>query len=100
MSAWTTLLLALGAGAGLGAVFFAGLWWTVARLGRTRRPGLLLAGSLLLRMAFALGGFYLVARAGWRPLLSCLLGFLLARAAVVWWTRASGPPAATRGVAP
>lgn len=100
MSVGTALLLAFGGGVALGAVFFAGLWWTVNRLGRAHRPALLLAGGLLLRMALALGGFYLAARAGWPPLLACLLGFMLARSVVAWWTRPARPPAAPKGVAP
>lgn len=100
MSGGHPIFLAFTGGAGLGIVFFAGLWWTVQRLARARRPALLLAGGLLLRMALALGGFYLAARTGWRPLLACLLGFMLARVAVAGWTRPAGPPAAPKGAAP
>jgi F1F0 ATPase subunit 2 len=87
MNGWTSIFLALGGGAVVGAGFFAGLWWTVERLVRTRRPGLLLAGSFVLRMGFALVGFYLAARAGWQPLLACLLGFMVARLVVARWHR-------------
>jgi F1F0 ATPase subunit 2 len=94
------ILLALVAGVGLGTLFFGGLWWTVNRLVRAPRPGRLLAASLLLRMALALGGFFLSARAGGRPLLACLLGFMLARVAVAGCTRLRRPSAAPTGIAP
>jgi F1F0 ATPase subunit 2 len=79
--------LAVLAGAALGLVFYAGLWWTVRRAATFRRPGLSVLASLLLRMSIALGGFYVVAGSDWARLLLCLAGFVLARAAVSWLTR-------------
>jgi F1F0 ATPase subunit 2 len=67
----------LFAGILLGAFFFGGLWWTIHMW-----SGLLFAGSLLLRMAVAVSGFYLVSHGDWRKLVACLAGFLLARIAV------------------
>lgn len=75
------------AGAMLGAVFYAGLWWTVRRAATFRRPGLSVLASLLLRTGFALAGFYRVAGGEWLRLLLCLAGFVLARVAVTWLTR-------------
>lgn len=80
-------LMAAVAGAALGLVFYGGLWWTVRRAATFRRPGLSVLTSLLLRMSATLGGFYLVADREWARLLVCLLGFVLARAAVTWLTR-------------
>jgi F1F0 ATPase subunit 2 len=80
-------LLAVLAGAALGLVFYGGLWWTVLRLSTFRRPGLSVLASLLLRMGLTLTGFYFVAGQDWQRLLLCLLGFVLARAAVAWLTR-------------
>ncbi len=77
-----SLVLALAAGAGLGAIYFGGLWWTVRRAGSFRRPAISMLVSVLLRMSVVLGGFYLVAGYGWQRLLLCLLGFVIARAAV------------------
>ena len=77
-----TPLVAVGAmalGLLLGAVYFAGLWWTVARVDRWRRPGRALALSFVLRAAVLLAGVYLLARAGIGPLAFGLLGLLVAR---------------------
>jgi F1F0 ATPase subunit 2 len=78
--------MAVAAGAVLGGVFYAGLWWTVRRAASFRHPGPSVLASLLLRMAITLGGFYLVADGDWLRLLFCLLGFMVARAAVTWLT--------------
>jgi F1F0 ATPase subunit 2 len=81
------------AGAGLGAFFFGGLWWTVRRLADARRPALLVLGSFVLRTGVALGGFYLVATAGrWERILAYLLGFVTARLVVTRLTEASSLP--------
>jgi F1F0 ATPase subunit 2 len=90
MSEAPQVVLALVAGAGLGAVFFAGLWWTVIRAVASKRPAAWFFGSLLLRTLIALGGFYMVARGDWRRLVACLVGFVLARLIVL---RATRPPA-------
>jgi F1F0 ATPase subunit 2 len=85
---------ALLAGAVLGLLFFGGLWWTVRRGLCSRQPALLFLGSLLLRTAVVLSGFYLVTRGDIRRLLACLLGFFLARMLV---TRLSRAPAGDAG---
>jgi F1F0 ATPase subunit 2 len=92
------MVLALLCGAVIGAVFFGGLWWTVRYGVASRWGAALFAGSLLVRMAIALGGFYLVLRGDWTGngwidigmrLLACLAGFVIARIAV---TRLAGTP--------
>jgi F1F0 ATPase subunit 2 len=88
------LILALLAGSLLGAAFFAGLWWTIRRGLSSRRPGLLFVGSLLLRTAAAVAGFYFVSRGDPRRLLACLAGFFLARLLVTRLARVRGPDAA------
>jgi F1F0 ATPase subunit 2 len=85
-----TLSLACAVGAGLGVVFFGGLWWTIRQGMSSRQPALWFFGSLLLRMAIALTGFYVVAGAQWERLAACLLGFLTARLGVTWLTRPTG----------
>lgn len=72
----------LFAGTLLGAFFFGGLWWTIYMRSPSQWSGLLFAGSLMLRMAVAVSGFYLVSHGEWRKLVACLVGFLLARIAV------------------
>ena len=74
-----TLMLALGAGLLLGAVFFGGLWWTVRKSFASSQPALLIISSLVLRTAVSLAGFYFVAGSHWSRFLACLLGFLIAR---------------------
>ena len=80
------------AGVLLGALFFGGLWWTIRSSPPSLWSGLLFSASLLLRMAVAITGFYLVSHGEWRKLVTCLVGFLLARIAV---TRLIRLPSAT-----
>ena len=82
------LLLAGAAGLVLGAIFFGGLWWTVRKGLSAKQPALWFLGSMLLRMAITLAGFYFVGRGDWRRLVACLLGFVMARFVVTWLTRA------------
>jgi F1F0 ATPase subunit 2 len=82
-----TMVLALAAGAGLGAVFYGGLWWTVRKGVSSQRPALWFFGSPLLRMSIALAGFYFVSGGHWERLLLCLLGFFMARLAVTRLTK-------------
>lgn len=77
------LALAALAGAALGLLHFAGLWWTVERLARGRgRVGLLLA-SALVRLAVVAGGLFLIMQGSWTRALAALAGLLLARALVL-----------------
>jgi F1F0 ATPase subunit 2 len=87
MSDPLALLLACMAGGALGAFFFGGLWWTVRRAVAAKRPALWILVSLLLRTSVTLVGFHVVS--GGRPdrLLSCLLGFVMARLLVTRLTR-------------
>ena len=87
------LVTALAAGTALGLVFYTGLWWTVRRAGTFRWPALTVLVSLLLRMSLTLGGFYLVASDDSARLLTCLAGFLFARAVVTRRTRLASSPA-------
>jgi F1F0 ATPase subunit 2 len=83
------LVLACLAGILLGALFFGGLWWTVRRGVASPRPALWFLGSGLVRMSIVLAGFYFVSDGQLRRLLLCLLGFVIARVAVMWLTRSS-----------
>lgn len=85
----TTLLVvvAFGAGAGLGWLFYIGLYRTVQALGRAQHPALLLGASLLFRMLLLLAGFWVLLKAGerwtgdgWTTLIPGLLGVIAARA--------------------
>ena len=82
-----SLLWVLVAGILLSTVFFGGLWWTV-RLGiRSKRPGLLFLGSMLLRVSIVLSGIYWVVGDSWQRLLVCMLGFILTRMIIIRLTR-------------
>ena len=79
------------AGAALGTVFYGGLWWTL-RSGLARRnPAPWLLASSLLRMGFALAGFYVIGASDWQRLLSCLAGFIGVRLLLI---RLAKPPLA------
>jgi F1F0 ATPase subunit 2 len=82
------LVLALVAGSFLGAAFFGGLWWTIRKGVSSTSPALWFLGSILLRTAIAVVGFYLVGRGDWHRLLACLFGFILGRSLVTRLTRA------------
>ncbi|MBE0473591.1 ATP synthase subunit I [Rhodoferax sp.] len=73
------LLLAGIAGGALGAFFFGGLWWTIRKSLVSAKPALWVFGSLLLRMGVTMTGFYFVSDGDWQRLLSCLVGFVMAR---------------------
>lgn len=84
-----TLALALAwvAGGALGTFFFGGLWWTVRKSLASPKPALWVFGSLLLRMGVTMTGFYLVSGGDWQRLLSCLVGFVMARQLATRLTR-------------
>jgi len=86
------LVLASLAGAGLGAMFFGGLWWTLRKAMTAQQPWLWFASSLLLRMSLTLLGFYFVAAGHWQRMVACLLGFGASRAAITWLTRPRASP--------
>jgi F1F0 ATPase subunit 2 len=93
MNETLTLVLAWAAGGVLGAMYFAGLWWTVRKGVSSKQPALWFFGSLLLRMCIALVGFYFVGRGHWERLVACLLGFIMARLVM---TRLTRTPVETR----
>ena len=87
MNNFLLLALALVAGLVLGAIFFGGLWWTVRKGISSRSPALWFLGSMLLRMSIVLAGFYFVGHGDWKRLVTCLLGFTIARYMVMRLTR-------------
>jgi F1F0 ATPase subunit 2 len=86
-------LAAVALGLALGGAYFGGLWWTLARLPRWRRPGWALAASFAVRGPLLLVALALLARQGVVPLLLALAGFLVARVALSAWLKAAGEPA-------
>ena len=87
MNETLALVLAWIAGGALGAFFFGGLWWTVRKSLASAKPALWVFGSLLLRMGVTTTGFYFVSGGDWQRLLSCLVGFVMARQLVSRLTR-------------
>lgn len=87
------VLTAVTLGLALGGAYFGGLWWTLARLPRWRRPGWALAVSFAVRGPLLLVALALLARQGVVPLLLALVGFLVARVALSAWLKAAGEPA-------
>lgn len=74
-----SLLPAVVAGMLLGVIFFGGLWLTVTKGLGSKKASLIFLGSLFLRMAIILVGFYFVGGDSWQKMLACLVGFLIAR---------------------
>jgi F1F0 ATPase subunit 2 len=67
------------AGMALGLLYFGGLWLTIQRLPHTRYPIPLMLGSMIVRTAFTIGGFYYVMSQHWERAIACLIGFILMR---------------------
>jgi F1F0 ATPase subunit 2 len=66
----------------LGAFFYGGLWWTIARFMTLAQPAWLIFGSFLLRTLVAVTGFYIALRGGWPSLVAALITFLVTRIVV------------------
>jgi F1F0 ATPase subunit 2 len=96
MTEFWSLAPTLPAGLLLGAFFFGGLWWTVARGMASAWPALWFAGSLLVRMSLTMAGFFVVGREDWRRWLLCLAGFAIARLVVKPAPRPTGRPGKPR----
>ena len=76
------LLEAIGSligGGLLGVFYFAGLWWTVHRLGGKKFISTIFIFSMLLRTVIVISGFYLLLGDHWMRLALALLGFILVR---------------------
>ena len=75
-----TLIAAFTAGLALGAVYFTALLHTLQQLPSAKSPVRLLLGSLILRMAVVMAGFYLIMGTGhWERLAAAMLGFIIIR---------------------
>jgi F1F0 ATPase subunit 2 len=75
------------AGILLGAIFFGGLWISTQRALRSKLPALWVAGSLISRLTITLLGFYFVCQKSFRQYALCLVGFLIARFIILWYTK-------------
>lgn len=74
-----TWYAALTTGAGLGLVYFAGLWWSVRQLlFRPERRGWIVGGRIV-RLVFSGLGFFALSRFGVMAVVVGLAGFWMAR---------------------
>jgi F1F0 ATPase subunit 2 len=81
------MILAFIAGLALGTLFFGGLWFTVKKTVTAKIPAIWFLGSFFLRVSIVLIGFYFVSNGSWQRLLICLLGFVVARFIVMYFTK-------------
>lgn len=79
-------LPAVVGGFGLGLVFFGGLHWTSKALLTGRHPAVLWPTSLALRLGIVLPGWVWIMAGSALRGLAVLVGFLMARNAVFWWS--------------
>ena len=78
---------ALVVGILLGIIFFGGLWFTVRKMVASKIPALWILFSFIFRMAITLLGFYFISMGDWKKLISCLIGFVVARSIVIHYTK-------------
>jgi len=81
------MALAFIAGAGLGILFFGGLWFTVKQALVSRYSALLFLGSSVVRTGLVLVGFYFVAQGSWQRLVIAVAGFIAGRFLVIRLTK-------------
>ena len=75
-----------------GGVFFGGLQWTVRRLTVTTRPGLLAAGSFVIRSVVVIVLFLLLTDGRFLRAVTGLGGLILVRTLMVWRVRQRSEP--------
>lgn len=78
---------ALVVGLFLGTLFFGGLWFTVNKTVTSKMPALLVLGSFIIRVGITLAGFYFIGLGNWKILVICLIGFIIARFVVIYYTK-------------
>lgn len=79
MTDWLGISIAVLGGSGLGAMFFAGLRWTIQKGLKAKAPGAVFAFSFIIRTALTLLGFWLLSFGRAERLLACLIGFAIMR---------------------
>jgi F1F0 ATPase subunit 2 len=89
MSEILYMILAFLVGTALGLFFFGGLWFTVIKAFGTKTPALWFFTSFFLRIGIVLIGFYYIVQEGLKPLIICLIAFMLARVFVTFLTKST-----------
>ena len=92
------MILAFIAGLALGMFFFGGLWFTVKKAVTAKIPAILFFTSFFLRVSVVLIGFYFISPVGWQGLIFSLLGFVIARVVVTYFTKSIDKKQAKREV--
>lgn len=87
MSEISNLVLSFIVGLLLGVLFFGGLWFTVKKLTTSTIPALLVLSSFVFRISIVLIGFYFIGLSDWKKLIVCLIGFIVARFVVIYYTK-------------
>ncbi len=87
MNEISNILLPFIVGLLLGIIFFGGLWFTVKKLPLSKIPALLTVSSFVFRICIVLTGFYFIGLGDWKKLIICLIGFIIARFAVIYYTK-------------
>jgi F1F0 ATPase subunit 2 len=88
-------VLLLLAGAGMGVIFYGGLWLTVRALAESPHPVLMAVASFWGRTAVVVAGLALLMGRRWQNAIVCLVGFVAARLLLSRWI--PGRPPARRG---
>lgn len=81
------------AGAIIGLFYFGALWLTLNKLTETKRWGLWLGASFLVRCTITVTAFWLLGAGDWRRLLALAAGFTLVRFLSVKQIHNNGHPA-------
>ncbi len=81
------IVFALIVGLILGTLFFGGLWLTIQKSVTSKTPAIWFLSSFLFRTGITLIGFYYTSQGNWKRLLTCLLGFMVARFIVTRLTK-------------
>lgn len=71
----------------LGILFFGGLWFTVRKAVTSKTPALVVLGSYIFRVGITVAGFYFIGMGNWKNLVICLIGFIIARFVVIYYTK-------------
>jgi F1F0 ATPase subunit 2 len=74
-----TWFAAFATGAGLGLVYFSGLWWSVRHLLRSPERGGWIVGGRIVRLVVAGVGFFALSQLGAEAVIIGLAGFWLTR---------------------
>ena len=94
------IMISFAAGLIIGAVYFAGLWFTVRRLTGAGLAPLWLFISAVVRLAFLVAALFWIMNGSWERLLAALAGILVARFVATWTARVSDAPEANRADRP